>query len=170
VICLLLLSPLLAMLFVSFGLGLVMRLWRRIIEPRFLNWGQLIEFDKAFGWKSRPRIDAYHLADDVFHFTTGDDGWRGRRRLDESEIVVFGDSFAWGYGIDDEHHFAQLAEPLRVKTIGTMGYNMAHSLMWMERLSADLFDRLIVWFIYYGNDLYDKLTPHMRQYRAPFVL
>jgi hypothetical protein len=39
----------------------------------------------------------------------------------------------------------------------------------MRRLAPQLRGKLVVWFIYFGNDLYENLTPHTSGYRMPFV-
>ena len=39
----------------------------------------------------------------------------------------------------------------------------------MQRYAPQLQGKLVVWFIYFGNDLYDNLAPDMYGYRTPFV-
>lgn len=141
----------------------------RLIEPTFLTRDQLIEFDPDFGWKARANLDTHHLMVDLFHLQTDADGWRGHASLKESEIVVFGDSFAAGYGVSDDHFFANLKGPYRIKPIGIGGYSMVQELLWMNRLAPKLKGKFVVWFIYHGNDLYDNLSPDLRGYRKPFV-
>jgi len=141
----------------------------RLLEPRVTPWGQLIEFDQTFGWRPKANLNTYHLADDVFHVTTDSDGWTGKTSIAESAVVVFGDSFAWAYGINHEDFFANVSHDLRIKAIGANGYNMVQGLLWMERLSPVIKGKLVVWFVYFGNDLYDNLVPDMCGYRTPFV-
>lgn len=142
----------------------------RLLEPKHSPWKAFIEFDPAFGWKPKANVVAYHVGDeDVCHVTTDHEGWRGRGSILESEIVVFGDSFAWGQGIEDKRFFANLVPDLRIKAIGVMGYNMVQELLWLERLSSQLRGKLVVWFVYFGNDLFENLAPHMQGYRMPFL-
>jgi hypothetical protein len=149
--------------------GMLTHLIARAIEPEFVSWNALVEFDPAFGWKPRAHVNAYHVSDDVFHMTTDAQGWRGKASLADSQVVVVGDSFVFGYGIDDEHFFADLSGTPRIKAIGACGYNMVQEFLWMERLAAQLEGKLVVWSIYCGNDLYENLTPDMCGYRMPFV-
>ena len=84
-------------------------------------------------------------------------------------MIVFGDSHAFGYSIDQELAFFRLNPNLRIKPIGVPGYNLVQEFLTMERLGSQLREKLIVWFIYIGNDIYDNLSPEMSGYRSPFV-
>jgi hypothetical protein len=145
------------------------RLLANLFEPAHATRDQLIEFDPVFGWKPRPNLNTYHLMADLFRITTDQHGWRGRATIAESELIVFGDSFAAGYGIDDERVFANLTVRPRIKPIGIGGYSMVQELLWMQKLAPLLRGKLVTWFIYLGNDLYDNLSPELRGYRKPFV-
>lgn len=141
----------------------------RRIEPRAVPWRDLMEFAPVVGWKPRPNLDTHGFVEDVFHVVTDADGWRGRTRLDESEVVVIGDSFAFGQGIDEAAFFANLTTQPRIKAIGANGYNMVQELLWMKRLAPQLAGKVVVWMIYHGNDLYENLQPNLDHYRMPFV-
>lgn len=39
----------------------------------------------------------------------------------------------------------------------------------MKQLKSSLHRKLVVWLVYYGNDLFDNLMPDLRGYRKPFV-
>lgn len=141
------------------------------LEPPSLEWPDIFEFDSFTGWKVKANLDCYCLEkrSDIFHVKTDRDGWPGTTRIDESEVIVFGDSHAFGYGIDQAKSFSQINPNLRIKAIGVPGYNMVQELLLMERLAPQLGQKMIVWFNYMGNDLYDNLSPEMNGYRAPFV-
>ncbi len=143
----------------------------RVLEPPVTDWRGLFEFDAELGWRVRGGIVAYCLErrDDVFRVETDADGWPGPLALADSQMVVVGDSHAFGYGVDPERFFARLVPGVRVKAVGVPGYNMVQELLLMGRLAPRLRDRLVVWFVYPGNDLYDNLSPEMNGYRAPFV-
>jgi hypothetical protein len=142
-----------------------------IFEPRFVPWTELMAFEPQLGWQPRPLLDAHYLAegDDVFRVVTDEEGWPGRRSIEDSRVVVVGDSFAFGYGVNTNRSFAELDPAMRVKALGAPGYSMVHGVMLMERLAARLQGKLVVWFVYPENDLQDNLAPEMRGYRAPFV-
>jgi hypothetical protein len=142
-----------------------------LLEPSFLPWTELIQFDRRLGWRPRSNLDARYLAehDDVFRIVTDADGWPGHRSVDDSDIVVVGDSFAFGYGVDSGRTFTEVDNALRVKAVGALGYSMVHGVLLMEQLGLRLKGKLVVWFAYLENDLQDNLSPEMRGYRAPFV-
>ncbi|HJT79724.1 MAG TPA: SGNH/GDSL hydrolase family protein [Chthoniobacterales bacterium] len=164
-----LLVPLLVLILPFWLVSVLTRMVARIAEPEFLTRDQLIQFDPVFGWRARPNLDTNHLMVDLFHIRTDNDGWRGKRTLAESDVVVFGDSFAAGYGVSDRHFFANLPSSHKIKSVGIGGYSMVQEFLWMEKLKDSLQGKLVIWFIYYGNDLYDNLMPDLRGYRKPFV-
>ena len=143
----------------------------RLLEPRFTMWTELIEYHPLLGWKPRPKLDVHYLAlgDDVFRIITDEEGWPGRRSLDDSDLVVIGDSFAFGYGIDINRSFAALSSRVKVKAVGAPGFSMVHGVLLMEQFAERLRGKLVVWMPFFDNDLQDNLAPEMRGYRAPFV-
>lgn len=143
----------------------------RHLEPSALRWPQIFEFDPLLGWKAKSNLDCHLIEerDDIFHVVTDKFGWPGEATIAESEIVVFGDSHAWGYGVDHKATFSRLNPTLPVKAIGVPGYNLVQELLLMEQLAHQLKGKLVVWFVYTGNDLYDNLSPEMSGYRTPFV-
>ncbi|MDP2583162.1 MAG: hypothetical protein Q8W47_03705 [Candidatus Palauibacterales bacterium] len=134
-------------------------------------WDALVEYDPRAGWKPRPHLRTWagDLNQDTFRISTDGDGWRGRATLDSADVVVFGDSFAQGFGVDDRHFFADLPKEVEVKAIGCAGYNMLQSLRWMETYADRLEGKLVVWMLYLGNDLEDDLNPAVGRYRQPFL-
>jgi hypothetical protein len=132
-------------------------------------WRDLVEYEPVVGWRPRPSLDVFGRADDVFHLTTGNDGWRGQVSFAEADVIVFGDSFAFGHGADDGRMFTAYTRGVKVKPIGSDGYDMVHSLLWLERSAAQMTGKTVVLFPFYGNDLLENLLPAMRHYRKPFV-
>lgn len=159
---------------VALGLAAVAGLTRLIASglqrsPRAAQWRELVQYEPVVGWRPRPNLDTYAWADDVFHLTIGPDGWRGKLPLAQADVVVFGDSFSFGHGADDRDMYTEFCGGLRVKSIGSDGYDMVHGLLWMQRLAPELAGKLVVWFVYYGNDLHENLLPNMGKYRMPYV-
>lgn len=145
---------------------------QRWMEPRTVEWKDLIQFDPVIGWKPKPSMHAFCSADgaDIFSVETDEEGWCGRTTVEQSKIVVFGDSFAFGYAVD-RPFFRVSPSDLPIKAIGAPGYSMVQELMLITRLAPRLGGKLVVWFVYPGNDLTDNLSPAMTTfgYRMPFV-
>lgn len=147
------------------GIGTLLRK----LQPREVAWTDLIEFVPEIGWKNRANVRAAVRGVRTFRVTTDAEGWRGKVPLDESELVLFGDSFAFGHGIDDRGFFADRVSSPRIKALGVNGYNLVQELLWMERLSERLRGKSVGWLVFYGNDLMDNLHPNVLHYRNPFV-
>jgi hypothetical protein len=153
------------------AVALATRLLAHRLEPRVTDWRALFAFDPELGWRVKGGIVAHCLErrDDVFRVETDADGWPGRGTVAESQMVVGGDSHAFGYGVDPERFFARQVRGVRIKAVGVPGYNLVQELLLMRRLAPALRGKVVVWFVYPGNDLYDNLSPEMNGYRAPFV-
>ncbi len=149
----------------------VVRALARRIEPRTASWSDITVFDAELGWRTRPHLDVYCVEerDDVFRVRTGADGWHGRGSIEDSEVVVVGDSHAFGYGIDADACFASVISRPRIKAIGAPGYNMVQELLLMRQVAPQLRGKGVVWFVYPGNDFYDNMAPSTHGYRMPFV-
>jgi hypothetical protein len=141
-----------------------------LLEPPSVSRWSIHAFDPALGWRPRPNLDVQYLAkSDIFHVVTGDDGWAGRMTVEDAEVLVLGDSHAFGFGIDIERSFANRYTAPRIKPIGAPGYNCVQELLALRELSAKLAGKLVVWLVYPGNDIADNLSPGMAGYRTPFV-
>lgn len=147
----------------------VTRALARKFEPSVVPWQAIVSYDPSLGWKPRPNLDAHCSTEEIFRVTTGADGWRGSTGLAGADIAVFGDSFAFGYGVDEPAMYSAQVPGLAVKPIGAPGYNMVQELLAMRQYASQLAGKLVVWFVFPGNDLADNLAPHMQIYRTPFV-
>ena len=141
-------------------------------QPAIVRWPDLFEFHPRLGWKSKSNFNGYCLEEreDVFQVSTGSDGWAGSKTVSDSEVVVFGDSFAFGYSVDTRNAFFEICGEVPIKSIGAPGYNMVQEVLLMEELASCIKGKLVIWFIYLGNDLYDNLAPEMKGYRTPVVI
>lgn len=159
---------------VAAALWMVRALTERFADartPPIADGDPFVQFDSEVGWTPRANLNTHgtDLNGDFFHFTTDQDGWRGRGSVDDADVVVFGDSFAFGFGIDDEAFYGNLARDFRIKAVGAPGYNMVQALHWMHALAPKIAGKTLVWFLYPPNDLEDNIRPSMLQYRTPFV-
>jgi hypothetical protein len=167
---------LLTMPIIVLGLPFVMasflvRLITSRLEGKCIRWPGIFQFDAMLGWKAKSNLNCFCLepGDDVFHLVTDGHGWPGSHTIEDCDMVVLGDSHAFSYGVDHEKSFSQLNRDIKIKAVGVPGYNMVQELMVLEELAPKLGQKLVVWFCYVGNDLFDNLSPEMLSYRAPFL-
>jgi hypothetical protein len=167
-----LLVPILILAFPFWVVSFLTRILARLFQPTVVPWREIIEFDAAIGWKPIANVSTHYLAQggDICRVMTDSQGWPGKTSLSESQVVVFGDSFAFGYGVNMSASYAEINPRLRVKAIAAPGYNMVQELLLMRTLSSQLQGKLVIWFICLENDLYDNLHPNKPNfYKTPFV-
>jgi lysophospholipase L1-like esterase len=77
-----------------------------------------------------------------------------------STVLVVGDSFAFGLGVDEDETFSARLEgaldaatggPVEVLNLGVPGYHTGQEAVWLERVGFALAPDLVV-LLYYGND------------------
>jgi len=166
---LLLTLPILALALPFWIAGVCTRRIAGLLEPRFLPWSSIVGFDPLIGWRPKPNLEVHGLAEEVFRITTGADGWPGNTSMAEADLVVLGDSFAFGYGVNDRAMFSRLVQDVRVKPIGSPAYNLVQELLILREYSSQLAGKLVVWFVFLGNDLWDNLYPYTHMYSTPFA-
>jgi hypothetical protein len=152
--------------------ALLTRACAYLLQPAHVPWKELMAFEPIIGWKPKPNLNAHYIdaGDDVCHIRTDAQGWIGRSSLSESNIVVFGDSFAFGYGVHSRDSYLEVDPHLNIKAIACPGYNMVQELLLMRQYAAYLTDKLVVWFLCLENDLLDNIRPsNPHLYRTPFV-
>jgi lysophospholipase L1-like esterase len=111
--------------------------------------------DEELGWIPRPNVRGSHDQAGSFRsqFSTNSRGLRGAEIEDRSwerhmRIVVLGDSFAWGYGVDDEDTFASVIERLlpsmRVANLGVTAYGIRQETAYFERIGRGMKPEIVL--------------------------
>lgn len=80
------------------------------------------------------------------------------RTSDTRRILVLGDSFAWGYGVEESQRFSQLLETslgVEVINAGVSGYSTDQELLWF-RSEGIKYDTDLVILVFTGNDIGDN--------------
>ncbi len=101
VLCLILLLPVFVVAGALLLFASCVRAIGRLLEPSFVPWTELMTFDRDAGVAAAAQTSTriiWPQRDDMFRVVTDREGWPGTRSLDESAVVVIGDSFAFGYG------------------------------------------------------------------------
>jgi GDSL-like Lipase/Acylhydrolase family len=119
-------------------------------------------------WSGRPRSDVEVACglpasrSDRITVTYDGRGYRNATALDRADIVLIGDSYVeggieGGYVSDDQvvSRFLQDRLGRSVANLGVAGYGTAQELVVLERDAMALAPRVVIWFFFEGNDLYN---------------
>ena len=115
-------------------------------------------------WSGRPRSDvevAWGLPasrSDRITVTYDGRGYRNATALDRADIVLIGDSYVEGGYVSDDQvvsRFLQDRLGRPVANLGVAGYGTAQELVVLKRDAMPLAPRVVIWFFFEGNDLYN---------------
>jgi hypothetical protein len=139
---------------------------------RVAAWSRIIKFHPELGWKPRENLSSVTYSDrigDLCTVSTCHDGWPTPERINESNIIVFGDSFAFGYGANERDAYYALGTE-KMKPIAAPGYNMAQAVLLMKKYRMQLKGKSVVWMICLENDLAENIRmDNFDNYMVPFV-
>ena len=122
------------------------------------------KYDPLLGWVHQPGQEGIF---ETPQFRTAvrinENGLRDRERSydrhnDNQRILVLGDSFAWGYGVEESERFSQrLEETLGVEVIngGVSGYSTDQELLWYRNEGIKYETDLVI-LVVAGNDVGDN--------------
>jgi lysophospholipase L1-like esterase len=122
------------------------------------------KYDSLLGWAHKPGQEGIF---ETPQFRTAvrinENGLRDRqhsyeRQNDIERILVLGDSFAWGYGVEESERFSQLLEKsLHVEVInaGVSGYSTDQELLWYRSEGIKYQTDLVI-LVLAGNDVGDN--------------
>jgi hypothetical protein len=125
---------------------------------------QFWQYDPLLGWAHRPRqVGTFATKEFRTSIRINANGLRDRdhtyeRISDLKRILVLGDSFAWGYGVEEQERFSQLLETsmdVEVINAGVSGYSTDQELLWFRSEGAK-YDFDLVILMMTGNDIGDN--------------
>jgi hypothetical protein len=96
--------------------------------------------------------------DRTLEFTFNSKGYRGSSTPATAEVALVGDSFVEGWYVSDGETAADWLAGIigrSVANLGQSGYGSLQELKVIEHDAIPLHPRMLVWFFYEGNDLYD---------------
>lgn len=117
--------------------------------------------DPDLGFRYLPnRTGHFSRGDFAFSFTTDEHGFRNPSPWpEEAEIVVVGDSMAFGYGVGDTatwtHRVKEALPALRLVNLGMIGTGPQQYLEVLRRHGLGLAPKLVLFTVFPGNDLGD---------------
>lgn len=101
--------------------------------------GKFCVYDPELGWAGKPNADAaFQFVDCEHHVRQNKFGFRGTEydfaRTETPRMVVLGDSFVWGFGVENDQIFTNLVErqsdpALEVVNLGVSGYGTDQELL-----------------------------------------
>ena len=136
-----------------------------------MHWHELVEDarghawavpDPHFGFLYRPnltgRISRHELE---FNFTTDESGFRNPSPWPEqADVVVVGDSIAFGYGVDDEQAWVRLVAnalpEIEIINLGLVGAAPEQYLRVLEAFGLPLRPKVVLFMLFPANDLTDN--------------
>ena len=138
------------------------------------------KYDSLLGWVHQPGQEGIF---ETPQFRTSvrinQKGLRDRehsyqRKTDNERIVVLGDSFAWGYGVEESERFSQLLEKslgVEVINAGVSGYSTDQELLWYKNEGIKYEPDLVI-LVLAGNDVgdNDRQLVNTIYYKPRFVL
>jgi hypothetical protein len=138
------------------------------------------KYDALLGWAHRPgQVGIFETSEFRTVVRINEKGLRDRshsyeRQNDSQRMVVLGDSFAWGYGVEEYERFSQLLEgslDVEVINAGVSGYSTDQELLWYKYEGAK-YDTDLVILVVTGNDVgdNDRQLVNTIYYKPRFVI
>jgi hypothetical protein len=136
--------------------------WSAVGEgDRDANSQMMTVADPYLGFRYRPNFTGRLARGDLdFTFTTDEKGFRNSSPApDEADIVVLGDSMAFGYGVPDDatwsHRVAMQFPDYTIRNFGLIGGSPQQYLRIFETEALALNPKLVLFMLFLGNDLND---------------
>ena len=141
---------------------------------------QFWKYDSLLGWAHQPGQEGIF---ETPQFQTAvrinENGLRDRqhsyqRQNNVKRVLVLGDSFAWGYGVEEPERFSQLLEEnlgVEVINAGVSGYSTDQELLWYQNEGIKYETDLVI-LVFTGNDVgdNDRQLVNTIYYKPKFVI
>lgn len=146
--------------------------WAPVLGPRFSVWN----YDNRLGWSHIPnrvakfdhpefsirvKINSDKLRDDEY--------WRDR--TDKKRMLVLGDSFGWGWGVDVENRFSEVLEKRysdwEIINASVAGYSTDQEYLYLSERGIE-YSPDVVLLLVYENDFEGNTVPEFNLYNKPY--
>jgi hypothetical protein len=165
---------------VSLAIGLVaLETAGRVVAATVIMSGKLFRPHPELGWTPLPDLDLVrrNANGDLWHIATDAEGIRGPSSWPDEEhtrLLILGDSFAFGEGVDLADRFDMIIRErvpsLAVLNLGVMGYGPDQELIrarpWKSQLRRG--DALLL-LTYHGNDFHDLVRTRHGGRSKPWI-
>jgi len=132
-------------------------------------------FDPRLGWAHRPGQSGEMVHQDfTIHVSINHEGYRDDEypfnRTDKKRLLVLGDSFAWGFGVEQSERFSELLEKQfpqwEIINLGVSGYSTDQELLVLQ---TELYryhpDKVLV--LLHRNDFWGNAVEEAYSYYKP---
>ena len=156
------------------GCGLVegtLRLQQAALKKLYVPAQGLYCYDPVLGWRFTPNYQGVEKNVDFlkgYRIRINREGFRDRefsaeKPAGKKRILVLGDSFTFGTGVEQEETFPKVLERRLGQEAfnwGVAGYSTDQELLLLEKEGLRYRPDLVILALYLGNDLMDNLLPY----------
>ncbi|MBU0678101.1 MAG: SGNH/GDSL hydrolase family protein [Verrucomicrobia bacterium] len=140
--------------------------------------GKFCRYDSLLGWRGKPDVGSgFEWIDARHHVQQNSHGFRGAdhpfERSGDTRVLFLGDSFTWGFGVEDDQVFTSLIEdhpiggPLEVVNCGVSGYGTDQELLLWQNYAYQWKPDLTVLMLTPFTDPLDNMSSVRYGYPKP---
>lgn len=156
----------------------------RSVYPQLLGkWserGRFYKYDPMLGWRGIPNAAGDFIQRDFnVKIKNNDTGFRGKKysyqKIDEVErILVIGDSYVWGYGVEENDVFTAIMERelknTEIINLGCSGYGNDQELLLLESEGMKYDSDEVIIVVTLPSDLINNSHSVQYSYPKPFYM
>lgn len=134
------------------------------------------QYHATYGWIGRPSIDTrFRQPSFDIRVTHNSLGQRDKeypsQRSDKKRLLVFGDSFVWGYGVEQDENFVEQLEKhhpeWEIINCGIAGTGTDQQYLYLQDMITH-YQPDVVMLLVIQNDFQDNMTRENHNYYKPF--
>lgn len=126
------------------------------------------QYDSILGWNMAPGASARQKNSEFdVTYKINNEGFRDDKNYSlkpgDKRAIIFGDSFAFGIGVENEKTFSKILEKeigREVLNFGVSGYDPGQYFLSLKNQGMKYNPDLIIYSIYLGNDIEDIILDH----------
>lgn len=135
-------------------------------------------YDSLLGWAGLEGVgNSFNWMDTSHYVRQNRYGFRGSEhpftRTDKSRLLVLGDSFVWGFGVEDRDIFTSRLEEMakndwEIVNLGVSGYGTDQEYLLWHHLGRQWQPDKVLLVVTPWTDLWDNISPRQYGYEKPF--
>lgn len=139
--------------------------------------GKFCRYDAALGWSGIPNVaDSFEWIDAHCRVRQNSYGFRGQAynflRSKQERWAMLGDSYVWGFGVDEEDLFTEIlssrtGNTLEAVNLGVSGYGTDQEYLLWSRLGFRWKPDRVFLFIDVNTDLHDNISLELYNHAKP---